>query len=238
MRIINCLFFLILLISAGTAPIKGNYSVPSITGKPPVIDGKANEKIWEMAPWQPIDELWLGKEYDAKDFSGRYRLLWDTKYLYLLAEITDDTLVDTHPDPLIKYWDDDCLEVFIDEDRSKGEHKYNYNAFAYHLSLKNQAVDYGPDEKAHVYKHVVCKRITRGHLSTWEVRFELYADNYKDGAFNKPVALHPGKKIGFALAYCDNDHSPERENFIGSIPVAGRIKIRVSKMQAFLEKLN
>jgi hypothetical protein len=29
------------------------------------------------------------------------------------------------------------------------------------------------------------------------------------------------KKIGFMLAYCDNDTSVERENFIGSIPIAG-----------------
>jgi len=54
----------------------------------------------------------------------------------------------------------------------------------------------------------------------------LFADTYKDGEKNTPVKLKSGKKIGFALAYCDNDHSERRENFIGSIPVAGDDKNR------------
>jgi len=36
--------------------------------------------------------------------------------------------------------------------------------------------------------------------------------------------LKSGKKMGFALAYCDNDHSTERENFIGSTIVEGEDK--------------
>jgi hypothetical protein len=32
--------------------------------------------------------------------------------------------------------------------------------------------------------------------------------------------------MGFALAYCDNDTSKERENFIGSVAVAGEDKNR------------
>ena len=32
--------------------------------------------------------------------------------------------------------------------------------------------------------------------------------------------------MGFSLAYCDNDHSPERENFMGSVRVDGEDKNR------------
>ena len=32
--------------------------------------------------------------------------------------------------------------------------------------------------------------------------------------------------MGFALAYCDNDNSKERENFIGSVYVDGEDKNR------------
>ncbi|WP_372974429.1 sugar-binding protein [Muriicola sp.] len=36
--------------------------------------------------------------------------------------------------------------------------------------------------------------------------------------------MRKNKKIGFALAYCDNDGSAERENFIGSVFVPGEDK--------------
>ena len=35
-------------------------------------------------------------------------------FLYLLVEITDDVLFDQHANPLHLYWDDDCIEIFID----------------------------------------------------------------------------------------------------------------------------
>ena len=44
---------------------------------------------------------------NKNDFSGRFKLLWDEHYLYLMAEITDDILFDQHADPLKLYWDDD-----------------------------------------------------------------------------------------------------------------------------------
>ncbi len=34
-----------------------------------------------------------------------------------------------------------------------------------------------------------------------------------------PVKLFEGKKLGFMLAYCDNDGSKEREHFIGSTDI-------------------
>ena len=34
-------------------------------------------------------------------------------------------------------------EIFIDEDNSGGNHQFNFNAFAYHIALDNQAVDIG-----------------------------------------------------------------------------------------------
>ncbi|MGI9545734.1 MAG: sugar-binding protein, partial [Flavobacteriaceae bacterium] len=53
---------------------------------------------------------------------------------------------------------------------------------------------------------------------------KLYPDTYVDEGTNRPVILEENKKIGFALAYCDNDGSKERENFIGSVFVPGEDK--------------
>ena len=48
--------------------------------------------------------------------------------------------------------------------------------------------------------------------------------DYEDDKNNESVVLSKEKKIGFALAYCDNDGSTERENFIGSVFVPGEDK--------------
>ncbi len=190
------------------------------------LDAKASERIWTTTPWQPMDQVWLGETPSPDDFQGRYKLSWNEDYLYVLAETIDDKLIDTHADPLERYWDDDCLEVFIDENRSKGNHQYNHNAFAYHIALDGQVLDIGTDSSAHTYHHVKSKRVTTGNKSVWELAISLYPDTYVDNTRGQALKLSKGKKMGFAIAYCDNDDSVERENFIGSVAVEGEDKNR------------
>ena len=193
----------------------------------PIIDGKADDQIWSKTSWLPLDQLWLGKPYTEKDFNGRYKLTWTNEALYLLAEIEDDILVDNHKDPLVEWWDDDCLEIFVDEDNSGGNHQYTHNAFAYHVALNGDVVDMSTEKKGKLYNsHVSSKINTKGTKSTWEVKILLYNDAYNDNGKNTPQTLTENKNIGFALAYCDNDQSEHRENFIGSIPVKGDDKNR------------
>ncbi|MBV6438737.1 MAG: sugar-binding protein [Haliscomenobacteraceae bacterium CHB4] len=194
----------------------------------PVINGIADDAAWQSAAWLPLDQVWIGQAPGANDFSGRYKILWDENNLYVLAEITDDTLIDIHPDGLLKYWDDDCLEIFVDEDASGGDHQYNYNAFAYHIALDGKVADIGPDRNPHFYDdHCTTRRTASGKTSVWEVAVKIFdGKQYEDGGDNIPKMLKAGKKMGFALAYCDNDHSPERENFIGSVKVEGEDKNR------------
>lgn len=117
--------------------------------------------------------------------------------------------------------------MFIDEDNSGGEHQFNHNAFAYHVALDGNVVDLAPGNTPTLYNdHIISKRITQGHTSLWEMKIFIYNDSFKDGQQNTPVKLHSNKKVGFALAYCDNDGSEFRENFIGSIPVEGDDKNR------------
>ena len=186
--------------------------------QPPVIDGVADESAWEKADWYAIDHLWLGPEYPADDFSGRFKVAWTEERLYILVEVVDDILFDSHRDPLVQYWDDDCVEIFIDEDYSGGNHQYNHNAFAYHMSLDNQAIDIGVDERPHNYSHHVESRWKQmGNKVVWEFAIDIYSDEYVDGSEdNEPVELHAGKIMGLMLAYCDNDGSELRENFVGS----------------------
>ena len=192
------------------------------------MDGVANETAWQMAPWRALDNRWLGPEISDEDFQGRYKIVWTQSKIYLLVEIVDDVLIDTHRDPLVQYWDDDCLEIFIDEDHSGGDHQYNHNAFAYHLSLDNQAIDIGTDRQPHSYSHHVESRWRQqGDKVIWEVGIDVYTDTYRDGADdNQPQQLAAGKIMGILVADCDNDGSEIRENFIGSEYAAGDHKDR------------
>ena len=193
----------------------------------PQLDGLANDPAWENASWYPIDQNWLGKPYEANDFQGRYKLAWTPEALYILAQITDDVLYDQYEDPLTLWWDDDCLEIFVDADNSGGPHQFTHNAFAYHVALDGNVVDIAPGEVPTLYNsHVRSKRQTTGNITIWECAVTLYNDNYTDGGVNDQMILAVGQKVGFALAYCDNDDSVERENFIGSIAVAGEDKNR------------
>ncbi|MDH3612773.1 MAG: CBM9 family sugar-binding protein [Gammaproteobacteria bacterium] len=184
----------------------------------PVVDGVADESIWEQARWQELARRWLGPEFSAEDFQGRYKVVWTEDKIYILGEFVDDILIDTHRDPLVQYWDDDCWEIFLDEDFSGGEHQFSHNAFAYHMSLDNQAIDIGTDKKPHNYSHHVESRWQQqGNKIIWELAIDIYTDDYVDGSdSNVPIKLSAGKVMGLMVAYCDNDGSELRENFIGS----------------------
>jgi hypothetical protein len=202
-------------------PLEAGYGTP-------LIDGVADDEVWQTSPWLSLDQAWIGKTPTPQDYQGRYKLAWDENNLYVLAEITDDTLIDIHPDGLLKYWDDDCLEIFVDEDATGGNHQYNYNAFAYHIALDGKVVDVAPDSSFHYFNdHCFTRRKTDGHVTVWEVAVKIFdGKDYETDGQNIAKSLKSGKKMGFALAYCDNDHSPERENFMGNVVVEGADKNR------------
>ncbi len=202
-----------------TANASGNQAITH-TDIPPLIDGDGTDAVWSTAPWHPINHLWLGTAPSTDDFSGRYKLLWHSQALYLHLDIRDDVLSDQHADPLVNYWDDDCVEIFIDADASGGDHLHNHNAFAYHVGLDNQAVDIGIDGKPHVFEHVTSRwQRTRNQNLSWEMKINVYDDSFRRNSPQYPIALKDNMKIGFMLAYCDNDGNQTREHFMGSHPI-------------------
>ena len=212
---------LLVAMSVPTAQAKSDSVLFSST--PPVIDGVANDAAWKGGDWHDMTSLMWGSAPESGDFSGRYKLRWNKDALYLLAEIQDDHLSDTYANPLERYWDDDCLEIFIDADASGGDHLNNYNAFAYHLALDNQVIDIGPNEAGEAVPqlyndHVENKwqrDISAPHKIHWEAAVRVFDDSYQHGKDNSPVTLKEGMTLGFMLAYCDADGG-DREHFLGS----------------------
>ncbi len=195
------------------------YAYPAAA--PVVIDGSDADECWANADWQPISVVWL-PYYDAPmdegDFAGQFKLSWDSNYLYILVEVEDDLLSDDHADPFDNYWNDDCVEIFIDEDRSMGYHQNNYNAFAYHISFTYDAIDGGSGRTINLKDNLSVVMDTIGDKTyLWEIALKIYDETFEpDNQEDSRVTLSHNKLIGFSLAYCDNDETNGRENFIGS----------------------
>ena len=226
-------------ISSASAPRPGTSAQDDTVkafecGAPPVIDGSDGDGCWDEATWQSIDQVWIpwGGSLDADDFLGRYKVTWSsaTDKLYFLVDITDDVLVKGYVFPAGGWPDYDVVEIFIDEDRSGGDHTHDNNAFAYHVTAGNSSRPYevvdlqqgwNPvDFTDHI--DVVIRR--DGSRSLWEIALTVYDDSYDPkAASNAVVELSAGKISGLSLAYCDNDDPDEnpktRDNFIGSVAV-------------------
>ena len=187
---------------------------------PPTIDGQNDDACWATVPWATIDQAW-GYPIPA-DFTGRYKIVWNGSQLYYLVEITDDTLMAPYPDPLVDYYNNDCCELFIDENESGGDHTYNYNAFAYHCSIFGNVSDLGEDQQVHLFNNHVHYSIGRdGDKYLWEFAVTIYGEDFVYGQANTPVQLYAGKDMGFAVAYCYCGLTGTREGFIGGVPILG-----------------
>jgi len=256
------LLLLSLVITAGLTNCKSTDDPPAgnmgkddfiayFVDTPPVIDGSGGDAAWADAQWQPIKYEWM---YDtppnitpvksAEDFSGRFKVVWTADRLYILAEIIDDIISATRLDtPYTNPENDDCLELFIDENASGGARTSDggNNFFTYHLSFGGTNIaDYiGPPNNTGTTDPTL--RIENGtilrnshlnyeigkndaiHTYTWEIEMKVYDNTYpaRSTPASTPVTLTDGKKMGFAVAYCDADAKHTREHFIGSMAVAG-----------------
>jgi hypothetical protein len=224
MKFYISVFFLLIFAGSVFSQTQNDTIFSYITKTPVTIDGQATEECWASAEWHAIDQVWIPWNAKMKDgdFSGRFKVAWDEDFLYLLVEVVDDSLSDDHSNPLQNFWDDDCLEVFIDENRSKGNHERNCNAFAYHVSLFYDAVDLDSNGNGINYKNnVIVDMDTIGaNTYLWELAFKNYNATFNiNNPENSRVKLSHNKKMGLAVAYCDNDEAVNklRENFIGSM---------------------
>jgi hypothetical protein len=121
----------------------------------PLIDGVGNDEVWnsEGVTWQNIDQVWMpwkGTVPTATDFSGRFKVVWHEteNLLFFFVEITDDVFVDGYnfeTNGPFGYPHYDVVEIFLDENRSKGPHVFDngtenaQNAFSYHINVNAPA---------------------------------------------------------------------------------------------------
>lgn len=207
--------------SSASSTDRNHYDAPrAVTA--PVIDGVA-DAIWDAAPWAPIDVYWLGAQRpSAQDFSGRYKAMWNAGNLFLLFDITDDVLFDNWTNPLEHYWDDDSVEIFLDENKNGGNHQFNTSAWAYHVSILGDVIDFTNSNSAKLLNsHITTRKVSVGGKHLWEMSLRVYGENYNDATTNTPLTLFAGKQMGFSACYNDNDSSAQRESMVGSVDTQG-----------------
>ena len=202
-----------------------DYNAP-IASQAPTIDGSGNESCWSSAQWRTINNVWLGNTPTTADFSGRYKIVWTADRLYYLVEITDDVFSAPYSDPLKNYYNNDCVDLFIDENHSGGEHTNNYNAFAYHIQKNGDVTDNATNGSQKTFNdHVQVKVTNSGNVYTWEIAMKVFPDTYNENSTtNQPVTLQQNKILGYGVSYNDNDGGTTRDNFIGSMYIEGTDK--------------
>ena len=152
---------LLLLCVAGIISITASFAAQDDTVKVqhaavlPVMDGDGNDPCWNAAEvsWQSIDQVWMpwkGIVPSTSDFTGKFKVIWNESdnLLFLLVDIEDDSFVDGYDfasNGPYGYPNYDVLEIFLDENRSKGGHVFDngsenaQNAFSYHISVNAPA---------------------------------------------------------------------------------------------------
>ncbi len=78
------------------------------------------------------------------------------------------------------------------------------------------AVDIGTSGTVLLNDHVEVEITQNENVYTWEVAIQIYDDS----GSNTPVTLTQNKEMGLSVAYCDNDGTGGRENFIGAVNVS------------------
>ena len=169
---------------------------------PVAIDGVLDD-VWVGRDWKEMNHTVKGEENltHPGDLNVRWNSLWHTDTLYYIMEVLDDSLV--ADDDL--YWQDDCVEFWLDGDNSKGDTHDGINdlgfQFRYNPSL-------GIDLFQSIGPAVDLKEIRQAAKPMhggWRVEVAFPLDILG-------IAPYDSIRFGMDLDYNDDDSGGERES--------------------------
>jgi hypothetical protein len=192
---------------------------------PPSLDG--SWKGWTKSTPITIDKpnqvcrLLMGNQpwHGPKDLSAKIYVMYDPKYLYVGADVTDDSVVTHWNFPVMSYpWDTDCMEVVLDTrtDAEQGHDPPTPGLFR-HLSMADyRTTDFGPSmwQGGGAGGPLLPKPNLVPGAETYYTRTARgYAMICRYPLSELPqVVARPGYKIGFDAAINDNDGTSYRKN--------------------------
>ncbi len=96
--------------------------LPALT--PPVIDGQVDAGWNSLSTTNLMDKFAAGESESEGDLSASFRTMWDQDALYIMVNITDDSVVWDTPGAL---WDFDGMEIYLDMGNEKVASGYDTN---------------------------------------------------------------------------------------------------------------
>jgi hypothetical protein len=178
-------------VNTGLAQV--NLQIPS-TNVAPIIDGTI-DAVWGTSQSQLLEHtiVPVGGSVSSSDFSAYFKTLWDTKALYVLAVVTDDSKINDSGE----IWQDDAVEVYIDIDNNKLS-TFGTNDYAYTFRWNDPAITGVPNTGVE-FKMV---GTTTGYIL--EVKFP-----WSTLGLTSPQS---GVLLGYDLQIHDDDDGGARDN--------------------------
>ena len=179
------------------------YKAINQTSTVPTIDGTV-DAIWSTNTAGSFNTIISGAITNTADLSGTFKALWDNTYVYLLVDVTDNTLIN---DSGTNKYDDDNIEVFFDVGNTKAS-SVGSNYFQYMFRWNDATVTEANSKSttgitfAHVAKtggYITEIRIPWSTISNTAavnqlIGFDVEADDDDDGG------TRDGKMSWFASA--------------------------------------
>lgn len=154
--------------------------------EPPVIDGRLDDQVWQLAPWT---EDFVDIEGEARPVTPRHRtrarMLWDDHALYIAAELEEPHVWGTLTERDAVLFHDNDFEVFIDPDGDNhlyGELEINALGTVWDLLLVRPYRDGGPA------------------INGWDIA-GLASDVHVQGTLNDPGDVDHGWTVEIAIPW-------------------------------------
>ncbi|MFN2165622.1 MAG: sugar-binding protein, partial [Anaerolineae bacterium] len=102
------------LTDVGTLQVVPSLTVPAIDTAP-TIDGDLSEYADLPSYEIPYTNIWEGSADDAADLTADFSVAYDSDYLYVAVQVTDDTVVSNiAPNDIKGHWRSDSVEITVD----------------------------------------------------------------------------------------------------------------------------
>jgi len=171
-------------VAAAPLPLARSYVCYRSPG-PITIDGRLDDPAWQSAPWSEAFVDILGDSAPAPPLRTRVKLLWDSTYLYVAAELEEPQVWATLTERDATIYHDDDFEAFIDPDGdglNYYEIEINALGTVWDLLLVRPYRDGGPA------------------ITAWDIR-GLRSAVHVEGTLNDPSDTDRGWTVEMALPW-------------------------------------
>jgi hypothetical protein len=168
------------------------------TSTVPTIDGNID------AVWGSYPSFTLTKGFNsAPSLAASYKIMYDASRIYVLVDVTDNTLNNPNAADAANYWKNDAVELFLDIGNTKTG---TYGGNDYHYALdwnKGSILEANGKSIASISTGQTTKASNLGYITEFSIPW---------GTLGLGSAPSPGTALGFDVSIDDNASGGSRTN--------------------------